>query len=244
MTPGSPYSRPPIVEALLDIQVNLPGDFSLDSLLKCQQRLKTEYPERKHAQDVTGEISVGRKVSASATTEPTGYIFFSSDKRQLFQAKRTGFTFNRLAPYPGWDVFFAEAKRLWEEYRRVTHPRGYKRVALRYIDRFDFPFPSVTLETYFRTYPEVSRELPQTMAGFFFQFNLPIEEIASVATITQTAVPSTTPENSSIVLDIDLYRTEGMPAGNELWSLFETLRIWKNRIFEACITDKARELIR
>lgn len=244
MTPGSPYSHPPIVEALLDIQVDLPGDFALDTLLKCQQKVKKDYPDRKSAQDVTGEISVGQKVSASASTEPTGYVFASPDKKQLFQAKRTGFTFNRLAPYPGWDVFFAEAKRLWEEYHRVTHPRGYKRVALRYIDRFDFPFPEVMLETYFRTYPEVSRDLPQVMAGFFFQFNLPLPEISSIATITQTSVPPPTPEQSSIILDIDLYRTESLPPGNELWPLFETLRVWKNKVFEACITDRARELIR
>ena len=244
MTPGSPYSRAPIVEALLDIQVDLPGDFALDTLLKCQQKVKKDYPDRKAAQDVTGEISVGRKVSATATSESTGYVFISPDKKQLFQAKRTGFTFNRLAPYPGWDAFFAEAAKLWEEYRKVSHPRGYKRIALRYIDRFDFPSPTVQLETYFRTYPEVSRDLPQLMAGFFFQFNLPIDAIRSVATITQTAVEPLNPGYSSVILDIDLFRTEALPAGNELLPLFETLRTWKNTIFESCITDSAREFIR
>ena len=128
--------------------------------------------------------------------------------------------------------------------RRIARPRGYKRLALRYIDRFDFPFPTVKLETYFRTYPEVSRDLPQLMAGFFFRFNLPINDITATATITQTMVESTTPEHSSVILDIDLYRTESLPSGNELWPLFETLRIWKNKIFEACLTDSARELIR
>jgi uncharacterized protein (TIGR04255 family) len=173
-----------------------------------------------------------------------GYVFLSPDKKQLFQAKRTGFTFNRLAPYPGWDAFFTEAKRLWEEYRKVARPRGYKRIALRYIDRFDFPLSTVQLETYFRTYPEVSRELPQLIAGFFFQLNLPIDEIQAVAAITQTMVEPTTPGHSSVILDIDLYRTEALPSGNELWPLFETLRIWKNKIFEASITESTREFIR
>lgn len=244
MIPGSPYNRAPIVEAILDIQVDLPGDFSLNSLLKCQKNVKKDYPDRREAQNVMGEISVGQKLSASASTEPTGFIFVSPDKKQLFQAKRTGFTFNRLAPYPGWDAFFAEGKKLWEEYRRVAHPRGYKRIALRYIDRFDFPFPTVKLETYFRTYPEVSRDLPQLMRGFFFRFHLPIDEISSVATITQTMAEPSNPDHSSVILDIDLFRTETLPAGNELVALFETLRVWKNKVFEACITDDARELIR
>jgi uncharacterized protein (TIGR04255 family) len=244
MLSDSPYSRTPIVEALLDIEVELTVDFAVDTLTKCQKWVKNDYPDRKRTQHVTGQISVGQKLSTSASTESAGYVFTSSDKTQIFQAKRTGFTFNRLAPYPGWDAFFAEAKRLWEVYRKVARPLGYKRVALRYIDRFDFPTPTVNMETYFRTYPEVSRDLPQMMAGFFLQFNIPIDDIQSVATVTQTATQPPTPEHSSIILDIDLSRAEALPRGNELWPLFETLRMWKNRIFEACITDSTRELIR
>lgn len=243
MSAGTQYSRPPLVEALLDIQVD-PGTLAVETLLKCQRNIKSEYPDRKDARYATAEFSFGRKVSSSASSESAGYIFTSPDKKQLFQTKLTGFTFNRLAPYLGWSSFLKEAERLWEEYRGVAHPRGYKRVALRYINRFDIPAETIQLETYFRTYPEVSRELPQLMAGFFFQFNLPIAEIRSTATITQTAVQSPAPGTTSVVLDIDLYRTEALPPGDELWALFETLRIWKNKIFEACITDRARELIR
>lgn len=244
MIPSSPYSRPPIVEALLDIQVDLPGDFRVESLLKCQQKVKKDYPGTKTAQFVTSEVEFGQKLSTSASSESAGYVFGSPDGKQLFQAKRTGFTFNRLAPYPGWDAFSAEAQRLWEEYRRHAKPRGYKRVALRYIDRFDFEMPLVKMETYFRTYPEVSRDLPQLMAGFFFRVNLPIEEIKATATITQTAVKPQGDDQSSILLDIELFRTDDLPPGNELWPLFETLRTWKNKVFESCITDNARELIR
>jgi uncharacterized protein (TIGR04255 family) len=50
--------------------------------------------------------------------------------------------------------------------------------------------------------------------------------------------------HTAFILDIDLYRTENLPAGNELWPLFDTLRAWKNKLFEACITDRVRELIR
>ncbi len=243
MTPGSPYSRPPLVEALLDIQVDL-GEMPTESLLRCPNKVKKDYPGVKKAQQNTVEFSFGKKVSSSASSESTGYVFASPDKKQLFQAKRSGFTFNRLEPYLGWDAFIAEAKRLWPEYCKITKPPTWNRLALRYINRFDIPLPVINLETYFRTYPEVSRDLPQFMQGFFFQFNLPIEEIGSMATITQTGVSEPTkPDCTSIILDIDLYRIESLPAENEPWPLFETLRIWKNKIFESCITDKARELI-
>lgn len=238
------YSRDPLVEVILDIQVDMPSGFSLDSLAKCQSKVKSAYPERRAARNVTGEFSVGQKVTASASDEAAGYVFLSPDGKQLFQAKRSGFTFNRLRPYSGWTAFVEEAKHLWEEYRRIARPRGYKRVALRSINRFDFAEPTVTLETYFRTFPEISRDLPQTMAGFFFKFNLPLDESGTLATITQTAVEPPNSESTSIILDIDVFRSENLPAGNELWPFFDALHGWKNKVFEASITDKARELIR
>jgi len=245
MAEGITYARPPIVEALLDIHVCLPESFSLESLLKCQQKVKKDYPKRTNAQAIKGEITFGPKLSTSASSEPAGYIFASDDGKQVFQAKRTGFTFNRLAPYPGWDGFFGEAKRLWEEYRRITRPTGgYSRLALRYINRFDFPTPGILMEDYFRTYVEVSRDLPQVMEGCFVQFSVPMDDILSTATITKTMANPIIPGHCSVILDIDLYRTESLPTGAGLWEVFEKLRDGKSRIFEACLTDKLREMIR
>ena len=240
---GPPYSNPPIVEALLDIQVELPGGFQLESFRKCHKRVKKDFPELTQAQQLTTQFSFGPELSSSATARPAGFVFKSADKKQWFQARGDGFTYNRLEKYPGWDAFVGEANRLWGEFRRVAHPVGYKRIALRYINRVDCPGQSVDLPTYFLTNPQVGPSLPQRMANFFFQVQLPLIDIESGAIITQTAVPSPKPEHVSVVLDIDIFRTENLPPANELWSLFETLRVWKNKVFEGCITNATRELI-
>lgn len=243
MNPAPTYTRPPIVEALLDIQVELPGDFRLDKLLKCQQKVKSDYPEMKLKHQNAVRASFGQEVTSSASSRHSGYAFISPDKKQLFQARQDGFTFNRLAPYPGWAEFIAEAQRLWEVYRQIAHPQGYKRVAVRTINKFDFPSPVVRMETFFRTFPELSGDLPQLMEGFFFQFNLPLPEVEAVASITETMIDPPAPGQSSVILDIDLFRIEKLPSGPELWPLFERLRIWKNKVFEASITDDARRMI-
>jgi uncharacterized protein (TIGR04255 family) len=47
----------------------------------------------------------------------------------------------------------------------------------------------------------------------------------------------------SIVLDIDVFREYQSPANeDETWSTLDRIRDIKNEIFEACITDKTREL--
>lgn len=242
MNPTATYTRPPIVETLLDIQVDLPGDFQLEKLLKCQNDVKNDYPEMQKKNLGAMQVSFGQGVSSSASMKPHGYVFIAPDKKQLFQARLDGFSFHRLSPYQGWDAFTTEAQRLWQLYRQIGHPQGYKRITIRTINRFDFSSPTVLLETYFRTFPQVSSDLPQLMNGFFFQFNLPLPEIQSEVTITETAVDPPTPDRCSILLDIELYRTANL-TGSELWSIFPTMRIWKNKVFEACITKSAQEMI-
>jgi uncharacterized protein (TIGR04255 family) len=240
--PPQRYSRPPIVEAILDVQVEVPERIKLDDLVKCQKALRKDYPDRKSTQHIAARFSFGPIVSAATMSRPVGHAFESVDKKQVFQVKREGFTFNRLSPYSGWSAFFEEAKRLWAEYARVAKPRRINRVALRYINRFDFPDKFVELTRYFRTGPQIAPELPQTMGLFFFQVFLPLPELASTVSITQAAVNPES-ENASILLDIDLYRTENLPNEPGIWPLFETMRAEKNRVFEACITDAARDMI-
>lgn len=98
----------------------------------------------------------------------------------------------------------------------------------------------VLLEKYFKTYPEVSRELPQIMNGFFFSFNLLLPEINAEAKITQTMVPNDSEQYSSVILDIDVSISDSLPAGPDLMQAFEAMRTWHNKIFFACLTDELK----
>ncbi len=244
MSSATSYSRCPIVEALLDIQVELPESTAPSNLLKCQKKVKAAYPtvQEKHLR--TLEIEQSQSASSSSQkTQCLGYGFQSPDKTQMFQARIDGFTFNRMAPYPGWASFLSEAKRLWEEYRRVARPLEYKRVAVRYINVINFPkdLPAVELSDYFTTQPNIPPDLPQHMGSFFYRVELPLTEIEAVVGITQAPTPNQ--DSVSILLDIDLFRVTNIK-GESLWSLFEQFRIWKNKVFEACITNRLREMIR
>jgi len=244
MSEATIYTRAPIVEVLLDIKVDLPNDFRIDKLLKCQQKVKSDYPDKRKKTFGTLHATFGKEVSSSASMRPAGFIFSSTDKRQLFQAAVDGFTFNRLAPYQGWESFIKESKRLWEVYRSIAHPQhGYKRIAIRTINKFEFPSPMVNMETYFRTYIEVSRDLPQNLHGFFMQFNLPVKEIESNVIISQTDAQSSKPGFFSIVLDIDLVRTANLPTGTDIWSMLEIFRVWKNKLFNDCLTQAGKDMI-
>jgi uncharacterized protein (TIGR04255 family) len=156
-----------------------------------------------------------------------------------------GFTFSRLTPYQTWAEFRTEARRLWNIYRAIAEPSTVVRVAVRNVNRIDIPLPVNDFSDYLRTYPQVSSDLPQGLAGYFMHLSLPLEEIKGHAMIIETIIPPVRPEFVSLVLDIDVFRTENLPTDdNGVWELLEQFRNVKDNVFEACITPKARSLFR
>ena len=237
------YPNAPIAEAIIDLRVELATDITVADLEKVQVGQEDAYPTRLDRNVVRGQMQVGRRVSASATTEQIGYVFRSRDEKQIFQGRLDGFTMSRLSPYQCWESFRDEARRQWNIYRAAVSPQRITRVAVRYINRIDIPLPLEDFSDYVRTVPEVSPDLPQELAGYFMRLDIPMEDIKSRCLLNEAMVEPAAPNVVSVILDIDVFRTEDVPTEEDgLWGFIEELRSRKNSVFEACITDKAREL--
>jgi uncharacterized protein (TIGR04255 family) len=82
------------------------------------------------------------------------------------------------------------------------------------------------------------------MVGFFMQASLWHDDIKCISLLNETLVEPPRSGIVAVILDIDLFRTEDIPQEDaDIWRLFETLHERKNEVFEACITDRTRELI-
>lgn len=239
------YLKAPITEAIIDLRIAVRPGIDLELLLQLSEETRVRFPRIDPIYETTGILQVkpGSSASASAHQKQTGFRAISTDAKTVCQRQLTGFTFSRLAPYESWEPFRDLARELWDQYRMAVAHEAVTRIAVRYVNRIDLPESPVELKHYFRTSPEVSSDLPQFMEGFFMQVRLPQAEIESTAILNQTIVPSGKADCTSVVLDIDLFRDHAIP-GDEcgLWDCFEVLHDRKNAIFEACITDAAREL--
>jgi uncharacterized protein (TIGR04255 family) len=243
------YSKNPITEAIIDVRVEPRDDLTLTELEYCWAGEEQTYPDKMKLNMTLSQLQApraGETVSHTAETEPIGFMFKSRDERQLFQVHRDGFTVNRLTPYLGWEPFSSEARRLWKTYLERIRPRKVLRLALRNINRLDFPYPNVELKDYLNIAPDVPQGgLLEPLGNIFMQLAVPQKDITSILQITEMGAAPRTPDGTSVVLDIDLFRNEDVPQEEEsIWAVFEQLRNRKNEIFEACITDKSRELIR
>lgn len=240
------YSRAPITEAIIDLRVAPRAEVTLEELARVAAGEEAVYPKKEKTFEAMGrmEVGAGQSASASANYRETGFKFTSEDGRLIFQSRIEGFTLSRLAPCERWEPFRDEARRLWKRYREHAGPDRIVRLAVRYINRIDVPADGIDLKQYFRTFPEVSPDLPQQLTGFFMQLRIPQADLPGEALINQTIIPPAREGVSSIVLDVDLFRDKDAPGEEDaIWTFFETLHSRKNDIFEACITDRTRELI-
>jgi uncharacterized protein (TIGR04255 family) len=244
------YTKAPITEALIDLRVEMPdisSEVALSLLKGIQHGIESEYPVREDIVTIQSEFQSSPSFTTTTTQTQIGFRFLSEDKKQIFQARLDGFTFSRLSPYKDWATLKDEAKRLWELYKSATYPKSVNRVAVRYLNRLDLPLPMDDFKDYLRTVPEVSPDLPQGLSDYFMRLIIPQSDLGAWVVLQEALIPSPPDVDNvvSVVLDIDLVcEVSCSPSENSYWDMLERLRVRKNEIFEACITDKTRRLIK
>lgn len=238
----------PITEAIIDIRIKLKEDFEVERFLSLYDAISDQYPEKKtrHKWEGKFEFKKGEGPVSSGTEAIDGYIFTSADAKQMFQARSDGFTFNRLRPYEKWEIFRDEAFRLWKLYRELVSPEIF-RVAVRFINKFDiplFPQPMLDFNEYLTAAPIVPDGLPQGVSSFLTRVVIHNADVDETAIITQAFEQIVDPKFLPIILDIDVFQQKENISEEDAWQMLEELRLFKNKIFFASITEKARGLFK
>jgi uncharacterized protein (TIGR04255 family) len=242
------FPNTPIVEAILDIRVELPKDATLDTLEMFYDTIKTRYPEKQHRTEFSAGIRFDRNGASveKPETSQTGYLFRSPVEKKVVQSRLNGFSFNKLKPYSDWNAFRSEGRELWGIYFKIAKPLKITRIALRYINRIEIPLPLKDFKEYVLTVPEVAPELPQALTHFFMRLVIPKPDIEAVAVINQTMEsPEPWGQRLPFIFDIDVFK-ETSYSGNEedVWNKFEELHDFKNEVFFKSLTMKAKELFK
>ena len=240
------YNRAPIVEALIDIQVDAEAaGTSLDDLGALGSKIQETYPRASKRMNFVGRFSAGAALEATTQQKTVGHVFKSEEGKRIFQARLDGFSFSWLAPYDRWESFRDEALRLWRIYAQLAQDQEITRVAVRYINKIELPVGGATvpLEDYFVVYPNAPTESLGPVNRFLLQMQMQADEVQGYVIINQATLPSESAGTRPVLLDIDAFTTHPMiHTDSDLQSRLETLRALKNKVFEACITDKARSL--
>lgn len=194
------------------------------------------------------EVQVdGTGGTAKLTQQSSGFRLNNDDQAEVALILANGLATARLAPYPGWEAFRDRARTNWSEWRRASSARQPTRIGIRYVNRIDVPTAGgqIDLSKYLAFRPLVPNISGQrSFSGYLQQVTLLTDSPPWSATITSAVVtPAPLLNHISLLLDIDLFRTNDIPANEDaLWRVTDDARPLKNRIFESCINDEARRL--
>lgn len=240
------YPHPPITEAIIEIRFVEPIDAK--TVEAAGHALSRNYANTQpwRNQNIAVKLNPAGFVEESITETKLGQKHSSSDQSQIAISSPQLFLVSQLPDYPGWDNFFLRFRRDWELWKSAAGYRKLSQLALRYINRIDLPAdgPTVRQNDYLRIYAEVPDEMGPTTA-YSVQVLLPLQETRSQLSINSGVVASVIPGHLSILLDQTVACAVAPPQrDDELLEMLARFRIEKNRAFELCITDKARELFR
>jgi uncharacterized protein (TIGR04255 family) len=244
MSSSSPYRRPPITEAV--VEVRLADPIEIDQVEKIKDRLAEDYPVSPQLmQNVS--FTAGPDGQNHTEVEFGGYRLSSLDATNVAIIGQLHITASRLAPYTSWEEFTGQARRNWATWRKVAGWHQVARIGVRYINRIDVPNPDekpVPIDDYlaFRpVFPEF--EDWQGVETFAINGSALIANSPFKVILNAGSTPSPLVRTLSFLLDIDISQEGNLPRNDDaLWTLIDEVRIYKNRIFEASITDLSREL--
>jgi uncharacterized protein (TIGR04255 family) len=242
------YKNPPIVEVLCEFQFipTQPWDFTIPGVI--YDKIKTEFPLKKQQFGIGVQFKPTEKGGLEHRVEnaPPRVQFFNEDRTKLVQVGPDLFVVNQLKPYESWDSFRPLILEKLGIYKDVSMPKGFKRIGLRYINKINIISGVVTLENlknYLNIYMNVPSSVPQNHQSYLLRTEIPYNDSRDQLILT---VGSTIPDeltSSSIIFDLDYFLAKSDSiqfVDIEGW--LENSHSEIERIFEACITDKSREI--
>lgn len=251
MPPGQ-YARPPITEAVIELRFD--PVISQDALAKFVRDVQGQYPTAELSYEVTVELNVPASGAEPAATPKkifAGYKITGRNETDLILLAADRIATVRLAPYCGWEQFLEIAQNNYAMLKKRCGYRKIVRVATRYVNRIDIPIrrsdsvdaaKSIDTTKYLLLEPRIPEIIP-SVSSFSSQFVGYVPEIDGKVLVNAATVSSPLIDHVSLLLDIDLFKDQNIPQkDNELWNLLATLRNQKNMMFEAFVTDQAREL--
>lgn len=237
------YAKSPIKEALCEFQFvpNQPWDMTVAGLF--YEKIKEEFPIKKQQVGYQfgfqpKEDGIEQKVEKFQRMQ-----FFNSDSSALVQVGVDLLTINHLKPYSKWENFKSMIIENLKKYQELATPKGFKRIGLRYINKIGFSENSIEIKDYFNYYPSTPDDLPQMHDTFHVRVEIPYKQGRDHLIITLTNVIPEIPDRISLILDLDyIIEKPEITTGNQTSDWIADAHIEIKKAFEACITDKCRNL--
>lgn len=248
--PPLKIARPPIVEAVLDIDCDMSPTFTLANLESAfRDKFRDRYPQfRKQIQNNFQVEAIHEEAPKLTTSKGLQALqVLDAEQRQLVQIRPQGFSFNRLTPYSSLDDYLPEIERAWRIFTTLASPIQVRQIRLRYINCLLLPassgHDSLDLNDYFIVGPSLPDETQLEIVGFLNQSAAVEVETGNKVNTVLAAQPV---EGDKLPVIFDIAAQNDIPVAIDDWEkildTIQALRRLKNLIFCKSLTQTCLNL--
>lgn len=235
------YKSPPIAEALVELQFD-GGDWDLTVPGRLQGVLKDEYPGKPRQQNIVSanRVLTQNQPAAMQAVQALGKVQLpSADGQKLVAIGPNSLSVHILQKYTGWEDLKPRVTRALDEYVKLVEPRAVARIGVRYVNRVVLP-DGAELGVYFTRAAREAGGLPRRITNFVYRDEYRYEDdvqlLVTFASLQSDGAPA-------YLLDIDVVDLPSTPIDlTRVGDRIEDLRDRERNVFEALITERAREL--
>ncbi len=235
------YNKPRILEALCEVRFATPDDWNT----ACYGMLMAAVRQMGFVQTEeipTFALQVDHSAKETRILHPPVLMRYKhADGKKLLHLGPNSFTVNQLAPYTGWHDFkpyVLESLKCLHEALPSVQPST---LVLRYINRFEFTATQVDLAEWFALYP-TSPNIGKQRGAFLLRQDFFCEgEDVLTATTGLAYLPSSA--GIAVLLDLEYLTPQFAWDFPVVDSILERAHGSVYEAFEACITDKTREIL-
>lgn len=214
MTPRPPrrtYRRPPLLEAVVEFQFELPvGGWKSVFLGKIHSLIEADFPRVEPLVGTKIEFKQGGgRVEVASAPEANRFLQEEGGEVVTVGPGVLGFSvlpFKRPGGHPGWDLLRDRALELLEGYRKIVNPGWLRRVGVRYINAIPVTPGEFRLDAIVTS---ESGLVPAVLLGEENPFSFRLERILSAdakgrhAEVIQLSAQPVGQDSAHLMLDVD-----------------------------------------
>ena len=239
---GRKYKNPPVIEAICEFRFQPGKVWDLSFYGRISGQLGSTFPTSR------SEKAIGIAREEHPELGPVNKIIQSESIRLLNKAQTAHLLIepNRLAvthavPYPTWEKYLPLIQTSFTAYRKITEPKGFQRIGLRYRNKIDFQEGRVDLADFF-TFHATDLEGLAEFVEFSVRKAYPYSNGRDYLGVELSSSTPSKEQHLSVSLDLDYFL--GRPGAVSIGNWKRWLNTAHNRLergFESCITPALRE---
>jgi uncharacterized protein (TIGR04255 family) len=239
---GQVYRHPPLIEALCEFRFDPGSPWDVTIFGHYYDRIRDEFSNKRQVPQV--EMSLGRRQGGMTREIREAGLrmqFVRPDSSAMVQLASHLLVVNKLPPYESWGVFKELILARVADYEEVVGQVPLKQIALRYINRFDFPAAGFTVGKALGSSEFLPARLREAGAPFFLRLEMPQNE-QERQLLTLGTIEAESAESVPVLLDLEYQ--DPSQIGLEQSDLAAHLDRAHERIeeaFESCLTAALRE---